>query len=195
MKSTAISVGENHQPRIEYDLQHNVNLMLLIVRPQWGGKRRRTGSRIWQPTTSESGMIKAHWYPGICHSKGITSVVKITIIAMHRKHIMKESLKRRHIAGTISNQRGQQSHHKTDDIHAPSIQKVERSTSLPVDPHVLSGIKSVTHYGQTNTSFGIRFMKSKQNAYISYENMCASKAVDKWILRPPKKKTLWKEQE
>ena len=106
--STVSSEGENHQPRIKHNLQWkkkqsaNPTLPIAVEKnTQWKTKtQRRTGSRIWQPTTSESGMIKAHWYPGICHSKGTTFVVKITIIAMHRKHITKESLKRRHIAGT-----------------------------------------------------------------------------------------------
>jgi len=59
-----------------------------------------TGKRIWHPTTSDSGMIKAQFHPGICHSKGMTSVVKMIIMAIAAKQMMKDNLKRCHIRGT-----------------------------------------------------------------------------------------------
>jgi len=77
-----------------------------------------TGRSICDPTVIANGKINAQSHPFILHSNGISSVVKITIIAIHKKHMVKVSLKPCHILGT-------------------SIQNEERSTSLPVEPHVL----------------------------------------------------------
>ncbi len=93
--------------------------------------RLHTGTRIWHPTTSESGITSAQFHPGICQSNGTDSVVNITIIAIHAKQMQNDSFKRYQIRGTW-------------------IQNDDSSTSLPVDPHVMS-----------------------------YENRCARSAVDR----------------
>ena len=106
--------------------------------------RLHTGTRIWHPTTSDNGITSAQFHPGICHSNGTASVVNITIIAIHAKQMQNDSLKRCQIRGT-------------------SIQNDDCSTSLPVEPHVMS-----------------------------YENRWARRAVDRWMLIPPKKNRLRK---
>jgi len=80
---------------------------------------RTIGTKMWHPTTSDTGIINAQFHPGICHSKGTALVVKTTIMAMHKKQIVNVSLKPFQMRGT-------------------SIQKEESSTSFPVDPQVIS---------------------------------------------------------
>ena len=56
---------------------------------------------MWDPTTSESGMISGQSYPGICQSYGTRLVVNTIIIIMHAKQMMNESLKRCQMQGTV----------------------------------------------------------------------------------------------
>lgn len=64
----------------------------------------------------------------------------------------------------------------------PSIQNDDLSTSFPVEPHVL--------YHNNRTSVSISINESIVVTNMSYENMCARMAVDKWMLSPPKKNKL-----
>ena len=50
--------------------------------------------------TSERGIINAQFQPGICHSNGTTSIVKITIMAIQAKQIINDSLNHCQMRGT-----------------------------------------------------------------------------------------------
>jgi hypothetical protein len=57
---------------------------------------------MWQPTERARGIMRAHSHPWIRHSQGMTGVVKMTIMAMHKKQMVNVSLKPFHILGTVS---------------------------------------------------------------------------------------------
>lgn len=77
-----------------------------------------TGYNRWHPTVIASGKITAQSTTEICHSTGTKSVAMITIRAISRIDITKDSQKRRKIFGT-------------------SMKKLERSTSFLVAPQVM----------------------------------------------------------
>ena len=127
-------VWEYHKPGVQNNLQvqsisHSNGRQWIIA---W-----RTGKRMWDPTTSESGMISSQSYPGICQSYGTRLVVNMIIIIMHAKQMMNESLKRCQIRGTVKHIIRCQTRLEKGTSYEPSIQNVEHSTSLKVDPHVL----------------------------------------------------------
>ena len=75
--------------------------------------------------------------PGICQSNGTRLVVNTIIVAMLAKQMMNESLKRCPLRGTVEDIIRCQTRLEKGTSDEPSIQNVERSTSLTVDPHVL----------------------------------------------------------
>jgi len=95
---------------------------------------------MWQPAVKAIGKTTAQLEPGIRHSGGIKSVLKIIIANTTANESVNESQKRFKIRG-------------------PSMKKLDRSTSFLVACHC-----------------------------ILYENKWASRAVERWIPRPPKKK-------
>ena len=79
---------------------------------------RRTGKRIWHPTTTARGKMTAHPELSIRHARGTRGVLRM-IIAMTRIHATShENQKRLKIFGT-------------------SLKKLERSTSFLVAPQVM----------------------------------------------------------
>jgi hypothetical protein len=62
-------------------------------------------------------------------------------------------------------------------IAGTSFQNVDRSTSLAVAPQVLRKRQKIKN-------------KIQRSTYMFTENRCASRAVEIWVLRPPKKNKL-----
>lgn len=91
------------------------------------------------PTQSERGILSAQFHPGICHSNGTASDCITIIMTITAKQMMNDSLKRCQMRGTSKRQRQYPMDARHGRRHVPSIQNVDRSTSLTVDPHVLEG--------------------------------------------------------